>query len=85
MLHVRSRAGALFPSWLHRGPSWWYEPRGELSWPAARADNLKLFHELAGPVYPPRKISTLRIPPGYPQQPLLDSQLAPEAWGDEVL
>jgi hypothetical protein len=67
------------------GPRWWYELRVVLSWPVARADNLKLFHELAGPVYPPRKISTLRIPPGYPQQPLLDSQLPPEAWGDEVL
>jgi hypothetical protein len=36
------------------------------------ADNLKLFHELRGPVYPAAPVDPLDIPSGLPQRPLLD-------------
>ena len=31
-------------------------------------------------MFPPRKISTLRIPPGLPQQPTLDHHMHPGIW-----
>ncbi|KAK9808502.1 hypothetical protein WJX73_002082 [Symbiochloris irregularis] len=46
-------------------------------------DNLKLFHELKGPIYntlTPEQIHSLKIPPGLPQKPGMTHHVHPGAW-----
>lgn len=41
------------------------------------ADNLKLFHELRGAIYPAAPVDPIDIPSGLPQRPLLDFHVHP--------